>query len=550
MKKWSVFIACLWAIQASAQSTYPAAGCGAAQIQAAINSELVTPANGDIISVPAGSCTWTGTQQVSATFTTSVTIQGAGAISSTTGGASTTGADQTAITDELTNSGASMIVLAANSPNSLRITGIALLNDDSGLGTSAVLLYIGGTSTALRVDHCHLNVNNQGLYVDGSLNGVADHDYFTSDSGSLTNDVAFHNGQGWNGTSGSNSFGSFADTEHWGSSEFFFVEDSQFYNGSVSDAHDGARYVFRHNTVTGTGASAQQMYWHGVTPDPVAGGRAAEVYDNNFIQAGNNSNPTASLNSGTMLYWGNTVTGGWGNALQIAYNSRTTPVGTGGNVNYNYSATPNGWGYCGTAAGGPTNWDSNTNSASGYACIMQPGRGAGDLLTGSAFPNIVNSTTGTIAWPHEALSPIYVWNNTWTPQYYTSNSLIGNQVGGSAGALVSDNEEYFQQFGSLAESGSFSGKVGVGQGSLPPTNSSAYTNAPNCTAGTDPVTSGVAPGVGYWDTTNNTLYVCTATNTWTAYYTPYTYPNPLTNGSNPSPPPTPAPPTNLTATVQ
>jgi hypothetical protein len=39
---------------------------------------------------------------------------------------------------------------------------------------------------------------------------------------------------------------------------------------------------------------------------------------------------------------------------------------------------------------------------------------------------------------------------------------------------------------------------------------------------------------GYWATDQNTLYTCTATNTWTAYYTPYTYPHPLTQ-VDPSP---------------
>jgi len=48
--------------------------------------------------------------------------------------------------------------------------------------------------------------------------------------------------------------------------------------------------------------------------------------------------------------------------------------------------------------------------------------------------------------------------------------------------------------------------------------------------------------VGYWATDQGSwnqsgsggqgvLYKCTATNTWTLYYTPYTYPHPLQGGS-------------------
>jgi len=44
---------------------------------------------------------------------------------------------------------------------------------------------------------------------------------------------------------------------------------------------------------------------------------------------------------------------------------------------------------------------------------------------------------------------------------------------------------------------------------------------------------------------SGTLYKCTAPNTWTAFYTPYTYPHPLRNESGP-----PAPPANLQILLQ
>ena len=187
--------------------------------------------------------------------------------------------------------------------------------------------------------------------------------------------------------------------------------------------------MLRHCTITGRGNSSQQMYNHGLTDARGRATRAAEIYDNNFSQAGNHGNPPYSLNSGTLLFWGNSVTGGYQNGVQISYDFRTT---AGGGGNYNYS---NNWGYCGAAAGGPSNWDGNLNS-SGYPCIDQPGRGSGDLLTGSAFPGTVNSTTHTISSPHQALSPIYVWNNSYTLQFYTSSPLVAANGGSS---MASDN---------------------------------------------------------------------------------------------------------------
>jgi len=101
MKKWFIFLVCLWAFQASAQTTYPAASCSQIAVSAAIAAEKAHPVDGDIIAIPSGTCTWTGTTALSASFNNSITIQGAGAISATSGGASTTGSDVTVIIDNL-----------------------------------------------------------------------------------------------------------------------------------------------------------------------------------------------------------------------------------------------------------------------------------------------------------------------------------------------------------------------------------------------------------------------------------------------------------------
>jgi hypothetical protein len=243
------------------------------------------------------------------------------------------------------------------------------------------------------------------------------------------------------------------------------------------------------------------------------------------------------LSSGPALVWGNSVpvvNSGSGSGYQwfITLHSMRRDNGT-----YSEAPAPNGWGYCGTSFNGSGSpWDQNSNSTSGYACLDQPGRGKGDLLVGQS-PNKKNSTTGTITWPHQALEPVYEWQNSFSGVPNNPGGLMNNY-----GGLV-QNQDFYAFTKTSADgvnwSGSaFNGTVGTGSGPLSARPSS-------CTAGP----GGNTPGVAYWATDQNALYVCNPTNTWTKYYAPYTYPHPLiqggsSSGSNVSPP------SNLSAIVQ
>jgi hypothetical protein len=124
--------------------------------------------------------------------------------------------------------------------------------------------------------------------------------------------------------------------------------------------------------------------------------------------------------------------------------------------------------------------------------------------------------------------PIYsrqFWNNS----YYFNNRRDGNSTVlkysiGSSGCeefTITENVHVWQ------DASPFTGATGVGCGTL-------AARPATCTVGvgywaTDQSCSDLTGMVGANPTTpiSGTLYRCTAPNTWTAYYTPYTYPHPL-----------------------
>jgi hypothetical protein len=526
-KKWLPVLMLLTAFSAAEAQTINAASCNASDVQSALNS---VAADGTTVVIPSGTCLWSSGVVYNQTYSTVVQGQ-----STTTGtcapGGSCSATDSTIIQDNINhNSGDPATFQAITAPGkSFRLTGITLQWASNNSSTSYNgLIRINGSSQAVRIDHNHFyQLSLIHIIPGGWLYGVIDHNLF--EFGNASEMGVKPEDPGWNGVSESGpGDASWADSSHFGSNRFMFIENNTFQMAAGSTNHGfafdciaGGRFVFRYNVV-GYHVATQT---HGVSGSSSNGDnerpcRAHEEYGNTFTYDtspnGSDTNTYFSFlednEAGSGLFWNNTVTG-----FQTIEREDTVRTN---NITYPQVPTPNGWGYCGSPLG-PSTWDGNTNST-GYPCLDQVGRGQGDMLTG-AFPNKLDSVTGTITWPNEAPDPWYVWNIT----YNTFSNITMNGWWTNLDSAAVENRDYYLELPNYTESGTFSGTAGIGVG--------LYSGIPSkCT-----------PLVAYWATDQNTLYQCSAPNTWTAYYTPYTYPHPLTQGGSTGP----AAPTALTATV-
>ena len=316
-----------------------AASCSDSDVQSAVNRA----ASGDTVKIPGGTCTWT--TQVSWNAPSNVTLIGAG--SQTTAG----GGDVTVIVDGI-NRGSDVAALsvATNASGTFRLSGITFRGSGSTSNfTDNGTVRISGTSSQVRLDHLHFDrIRRQAISTSG-IYGVVDHSLFDMVSGTLDNAIR---PDGVFATSGDPEW---AAPTSFGSSQFMYVEDSTFNNGIVNDCIDGGRQVFRHNVFTNastqthpTGSQGRQR-----------GCRAMEIYQNSFN--GGACSPSCFnahfVSAGGLLIWGNTSGSSYQNFVTIHSMRRNSNT-------YAESATPNGWGYCGTSFNGTNSkWDQNTDTS-------------------------------------------------------------------------------------------------------------------------------------------------------------------------------------------
>jgi hypothetical protein len=380
-----------------------------------------------------------------------------------------TGAGKTVITSNVPTSNSYYLISysAPTSTSLFRITGFTF-----NLNSQSQGIYFGNSSTtyrAIRMDNnSFTNCKNSAyptVVINGTFKGVIDNNTFTGYP---------HFDNYGTGGGGKDSWNNLTYTH--GSEDNVYWEDNDFTisNSSVSaftSGGHGGRYVYRYNTYSSNIGIQPVFDFHGNQTAGVFGTMGVAIYGNKITMTNNGAVKISSQRGGKALIFNNkaitsqTVSLDLYEQYEDAYDSKTQT---------NYTC-PN---------------DAYHLYPGKYGC-------ASDKQPDHA-------------------SDSYYWNNR-------QSTTLRNpfQTSGFLGTLV-ENVHWWSQ------KTPFNGTSGVGCGTL-------VSRPASCTV-----------GVGYWATNQScstvddanigrnpqtpisgTLYKCTATNIWTAYYTPYTYPHPL-----------------------
>jgi hypothetical protein len=263
--------------------------------------------DGDTITLPAGTFTWTSPVNI----TKGITLQGQTTISGA-GTADPVINDLTIIKDDTPRNGKGAYILAARiatSAQSFRLTGITFR---AGTTTAVcrsngpIRLHSEVENKKMRVDHCHFDqlYQTRCIWVSGWCEGVADHNVMRkrTEIGSTEAFLIF-SGKYGNDSEGLG-HGSWADYPWYGTDKFFFIEDNTIEFGAATDTQQGARFVYRHNYNINAVVTT-----HGTEGGAARGSRVCEVYDNTFHWTTSHGAPVG-LRSGTILVHDNVSTGG------------------------------------------------------------------------------------------------------------------------------------------------------------------------------------------------------------------------------------------------
>jgi hypothetical protein len=450
-----VLAALLFAASGAAQAKIiNAASPSLADVTRAIASAV----DGDTVIVPAGTAAWSS----GLTITKGITLIG----QTTTDPVNKTANDRTIILDNVVRGpgGTPIIRVQSALGRSYRVSGITFSSGAvTALNYNGAIKLLGNSST-VRLDNCHFNrLAHQAelIRVGGQVYGVIDHNLMDFNAGNNLS-VTIYNG----GTSTIYGDDAWAAPANYGGSNFIFIEDNCLNNisggGGSTDDFDGGRWVYRHNHVYDA-----DVQTHGTECCRDRGGRCREVYNNDFhyttfvnaggIRAGglithdnrffgvqpkgitldtyrgffkfpngpwggaSGDNPSDS--NDPILYQSGTVSSGsqttltdttknWSPNQWAGFTAKRVSDNGIMFIISNTSNTLTGMYYTDSAGGVVWATGNQYQIHKVLIAIDQPCRGQGDLITGDPP---INTVTGTPTWPHQALEPVYSWNDIYVP---------------------------------------------------------------------------------------------------------------------------------------
>lgn len=262
-----------------AAANISALSCTSTDVQNAINQA----GNGDTVTVPGGSCTWS--PRVTIPSTKGITLDGGG---------------NTAI------AGTAALAVAASASTTTRVTGFSF----TGIGdpNNGDVSFSGSTaSAAFRLDHNTFSSGGTAIFVTvwNNAPGLIDHNSLT---GGAASEMIHNMGMGATLLVG------WLDDVTPGSASMLFIEDNTFtypasgnpaygYGTTAIQSYYGARTVFRYNTLNMT-----QVDQHG-TPGNI-GARWWEIYNNTFnVVPNGNLDKYMGLRAGSGVIFNNVKTG-------------------------------------------------------------------------------------------------------------------------------------------------------------------------------------------------------------------------------------------------
>lgn len=517
--------------------------CNTSDVQRAVNQAK----SGDTVVIPAGTCTW----ETSLTVSTPIYLSGAAE--------GTTVIVDNLDRSRCTDRPAIFMNVSANLP--WRLTNLTVQGSSPDTGSCSESVKVLTNSHAFRIDHITFsNMQTTGIKIDGDAWGVIDHSTFNGNHrrGVLIHHTTWGQVGAWGDNSWAQPDTMGTDQAVFVEDSTFNITHASG-AGSVA-CENGGRCVARYNTMPhlgthGTDSNQRQrsvrqfeVYDNVITDSGSMVGQAMQLRGGTALFFNNIINPTVRGSYQGILAleiyrevdawkpWGppsNAQKGGcdgsgpfdnndgvvyengthdgdssvrdtltddtkhWSTNQWVGYSLRNTTTGPwGASIRSNTAEAITTYS---PSMGSAHLWNKGDRYQilKVYPCLDQPGRGAGQYISGGGIGRPPDAN----GWLKQVVDPIYAWNNrlNGTPTQAISHYYTHIQA----------NRDYYDW------TASFDGTAGVGQGLL-------SARPASCT-----------PLVAYWATDTNSLYQCSTKNTWTVYYKPYTYPHPLQGTSAP-----------------